>query len=357
MLTGDELEFLEDVFVDENGEEDAIEDDITAKGKKKEEVSEESYKKALAAHYALPLDGSPSREKLIRISTMIQSDDKDTRDDGVTLLLGCTSSYILSIIKKRYRTYMPLHLGDMMQQGYIAIIRDADKYNPEKGAPTTFFQTRINHEIQGYINGLHGSTPHYTSAIKKIRECVARKKAKGIQFTLQDICIETDLSMTTVMHCVHIKETRQVSLESTEIIDTLQSAYRTPEEIAMAKEDIAFARRLLDETDLTNQERICICLRYGVGMEDDRNRSYVEIKEAMEQYGYEMSLNEIQKTLANVGKKIRIENGKIRRAAACNRIRTDIDRRISGDMISKMAMMNDQEAVAEYFKTNLLNVD
>lgn len=356
-MTSEDIEFLESAFIeDSDGEIDNF-DDLGSGKENKGDASEAVSEKALEAHYCLPLDGHPSQEKLERIYDMIHSGDKEARNDGITLLLGCTSSYILSIIKKRYRTYMPLHLADMMQQGYYAIIRDADKYDPAKGAPTTFFQTRINHEIQAYINNLHNSTPHFTSAAKKIRACIARKKAKGLSFTLQDLCIETGQSMTTILGCVRIKESKNVSLESTEIIECMQSSYRTPEEIVMSQQDIAFARRLLDETDLTDRERICICMRYGVGMEEDRNRSYVEVQEALDEYGYHMSINDIQKTIADVSKKIRIENGKIKRASACRRIRTDIDRRISGDMISKMSLLSDQEAVAEYFRTGLLDVE
>lgn len=352
MLTSDDFDLINGFVGDESAEADEEEG-----GEKKEyDLSDEGYKKALWTHYSLPLNAYPTQERLQEIYDMIHSEDKETQDEGVTYLLGVMSSYIISVIKKRYYTYIPLHLADMMQQGYIAVIKDADGFDPERGTPSTFFATRIDHEIQNYINGLHSSTPHYTSALKKIRECIARKKKRGVSFTIQDICIETGLSMATVAKCVRIKDTKKISFESTEIAETMQSPFRTPEEEMMAREDVEYARRLIQESNLSEKEKICLCLRYGIGQDEDRNMSYAEIKDKMAEYGIPMTLNEIQRTLADAGEKIRIENGKIRRAAACHRIRTDVDRRISGDMISRFAMQSDQEAVAEYFRTGLLSI-
>lgn len=338
------------------GSADTDPEGMESSGKKEPEMSEESYKKVLWVHYHLPLDGKPSQEKLRRICEMIKSEDKEIHDEGVTLLLGCLSAYILSEIKTKYRTYMPLYLSDMMQNAYMAVIKDAGKFDPDKGTLTTFYSKQITHGIQNYINGLHGSTPHYTSAMKQIRKFEQRRKEKGLDYNVQDICIETGLPMATILKCLQINGTKSVSLESTDIVDALQSNSRTPEEIVMAKEDIAYARRLVEESHLTNKERICLCLRFGIGSEEDRNRSYLEVQDIMASYGYDLSLSEIQKTLANAYKKIQAEHGRIRRAAACSRIRTDIDRRISGDMISMTAMLSDQEAVAAYFEMNVLRV-
>lgn len=350
MFDANDLDFCDDILDDGDG---VAEDSMSSK----KPESDESYKKDLWMHYSLPLDTRPTQEKLEKIYRMIHSSDPETRQDGKTLLLGCTSSYILSVIKKRYRTYMPLYLADMMQQGYFAVIKDAVDFDPTKGSLTTFYAMRIDHSIQNFLNGLHGSTPHYTSANKKIREFIKRRNEKGLDYSMQDVCIETDLPMTTVLQCMKINATKKVSLDTTEILDTLQNVMRTPEEVAIANEEIAYVRRLIEETDLSNKEKICICVRYGVGMDDDRMHSYGEVQDIMDNYGYHMSQNEIIKTISDTCKKLKNEHGKIRRATACNRIRTDIDRRISGDMVSKMSTKNDQEAVAEYFRTGILRID
>lgn len=321
-----------------------------------EYLSSESYKNAMSVHYSLPLDANPTKEKLARICQMAHSDDDEQRMDAAELMLGCTSSYIISVIKKRYRTYMPLHMQDMLQQGYLAVIRDIDKFDPERGTVTTFYSMRIDHEIQDYINNLHCSTPHYTSALKKIREFVAGKKAKGIKYTLLDICVETGLSMSTVLKCMRIKETKSVSVD-TEIMESIKAPYKTPEETVIDNELAAYVHDLIDTSGLTPKEKIVLCFRYGIGNLENRNRSYSEIRKDLEAYGYNMTQNEIQKTIAEAENKVKVENGKKRRATACHRIRTEADRKISGDIVSKLAMLSDQEAVAEYFRTGLLYVD
>lgn len=343
-------------MVDENGEEAPYDEDGLHE-EKRQTLSEDGYKKELWVHYHLPLDANPSKAKLEKIYEMIHSDDADRVERGKTLMLGCMSSYILATIKKSYSTYMPLHLSEMMQQGYEAVTKGMDGFDPGRGTLTTYYSTRIVHGIQEYINELHGSTPHYTSALKKIREFVKRRTEKGLDFTIQDVCIETGLSMTTVLQCVRIKDTRKVSLDTTEIIGYLQSACKTPEEIAIENEEKAYVLRLLNESNLTPKERICVCMRHGIGMEDGEGRSYAEIADEAAEFGFYMIPSEVQRIIAEAIKKMQQEHGRLKRATLCRRIRTDIDNRISGDMISKMSMMSDQEAVSEYFKSGVYNVD
>lgn len=338
-------------------EEDELEEKKENEKRYKEFLTSESYKSAMEVHYKLPLDANPSREKLEWICNLAHSENLEDRQTAYKYMLGCTSSFILATIKKRYRTYMPLHMQDMLQQGYCAIIKDIDDFDPKKGSVTTFYASRVDHEIQAYINKLHGSTPHYTSALRKIKEFVKGRKEKDLDYNFMDICIETGLGPETVRKCLNIQDAKNVSIDAADIVDTFKSPYLTPEESYELKEKNDYLYGLLDKSGLTDIERVAVCLRYGLSEIDDKTRSFSEIRTILESYGYYMTQSEIQKAITDAEEKMRIEDGRTKMAKNCHRLRDNADRRVSGDLLSKMAMLSDQEAVAEYQDKGILFVN
>lgn len=77
--------------------------------------------------------------------------------------------YVIHLMMESFRAYMPSYFDDMYEEAMIEILKHADKYDPKKGAKTSFFSTRIMHAMYKWISeNVMGSTTHYADAERKI---------------------------------------------------------------------------------------------------------------------------------------------------------------------------------------------
>ena len=72
---------------------------------------------------------------------------QQAKDDACENLKG----FIIYMIMRNFWTYCRNNFYDLLQCGYIGILKGLEVYNPEKAKPTTFFKTYIKSEISRYI--------------------------------------------------------------------------------------------------------------------------------------------------------------------------------------------------------------
>lgn len=104
---------------------------------------------------AFPLDDDPTTEKLVAACRALKSEDKAVSDEGMTQLLGCATSVILSIIHRDFKMFIDDHLAEMIEEGYMAVCASADKYDPLKESFRDFFEPRIQWRIRQYTKMFH----------------------------------------------------------------------------------------------------------------------------------------------------------------------------------------------------------
>ena len=339
---------------------------------------------ALPVHKRLPQDPHPSKEKLKRIYDDFHSEDPERVDNAKKDMLGIMSPYILGRINMKYQSYMVHHMEDLMEQGYIGVLKGLPSFDPEKGMPTTWFVRYIDHEIQDYISRqIHNSSAYYAQHTKVINKCIEERKKKGMGYTVRDIMIETNLPHKTIEKVLQTQNAKSVPIDGEASVE-LVSAYEAPEDAAIRIEAEETVRNLLCKKGLlTREERICIMLRFGINDTDDtvmqkylemlrqdnseevaalnrangKTRSFADI-EFLAKRLYDMDIPRYlaSRLIASATTKLKAEIGHQKRAKICHRIRTDMQSHLTGEMLSKVAMKKDQEAVAEFMATDIYTI-
>lgn len=377
---------------------------IVKSAKKRRGADEDYLSGSMSVHRRLPQDAHPTQEKLKKIYNDYHSGDAEKKDAATTAMLGIMTPYILSRITKKYGSYMNNHLEDLQEQGYMGVMKGLPSFDPEKGRPTTWFVRYIDHEIQLYISKqIHHSSTYYANHSKQVYACIEEHVKNGIPYTMEDLMIETGLPKKTIEKIINIKETVIVPMEG-EVGGTLKSNYETPEEAMIREEAEELVHNLLRNTSgLTYEERVCVMLRYNIqdpdedkmdkyleyvrthetigedlvdddfdddefdgkssskrsvlSMNTSKMHSFAEVEQlAKAVYGLDITQYAASRLVPSAISKLRNEFGRQRRAKACHRIRTELQSNLTGDMISKVTMKKDQEAVAEFFDTGILKI-
>lgn len=311
-----------------------------------------------SVHNSLNLNPNPTKDDLIRIMEKYHNGGKEERDEAQKEMLGILESYLLNIIMTRYYSYTRKHMGDLLQQGYLAIITGMKTYDPELGAPTTWFSRYIHHELQNYINTqVNHTTQHYSTATRKVMECIERKKKQNKPCTKKDIYLETGVPLKTIAKCLELQEMTSVSLSSEESPTEPSSNFIDPEEYVTNKieqehiADIVFGSRDGKYiSTLTEQEKNVIALRFGF---DGRGeRSFAEIENITG-----IPRHKLGKILALAAKKIKFELTKERYGV--KREKKPVKRKkpefLLDNILSDAEIEETQNSLSEYYKQGLLD--
>ena len=378
----------------EPGEDAEDVDDLehVKKAVKRRNSSEDDYLSgALPVHKRLPQDPKPTQAKLKQIYKDYHSGDPYLKDQATTKMLGIMSPYILGRITKKYGSYMANHLEDLQEQGYMGVLKGLPSFDPDKGRPTTWFIRYIDHEIQVYISEqIHNSSTYYAGHSKQVYKCIEERVRNGLPYTTEDIMIETGLPKKTIENILSVRNAAIAPMEG-EASNTLKSNYETPEDAAIRTEAQELVHDLLNNTaSLTYEEKVCLMLRYNIqdpdpekmkkyidymsthnaesddedlddstviSMNAGKMHSFTEVEKlAKAVYGLDISKYFASRLVPVALAKLKDEHGRLRRAKACHRIRTECQSNLTGEMISKVTMKKDQEAVAEFFDTGILKI-
>ena len=128
---------------------------------------------------------------------------QQAKDDACENLKG----FIIYMIMRNFWTYCKNNFHDLLQSGYIGILKGLEVYNPEKAKPTTFFKTYIKSEISRYITEfLNHSTVHYASALNKINRAIRYFEANNIEYNDITLAEYTGIALTSVREALASKE-------------------------------------------------------------------------------------------------------------------------------------------------------
>ena len=194
-------------------------------------------------------------------------------------MIMSVTRFVVNIAAKHYATYFARFPMDLVQEGLAGATEALDTYNPSRGKFTTWSSRSIIHNMQDFVNSMtHNTTPHYGTNIRKLKEIVNSKNERGIEWTKEDLAIETGISAVTVDMCFRIlnRNQNQTSINNDEnyLSETLTSNFPTPEEVIFQKDS---AMRIVDalQNALTDSEREVV--KYMVGFGDETPHSDKEI--------------------------------------------------------------------------------
>ena len=281
-------------------------------------ISNDDYPSSFTAvHKALPLDNNPTPDKIMRIMDRYHNGNPEEIEQSKREMLGIMDSYIIRRINDIYPTYKEKYLDDLIQQARVGVLEGMKKFDPTKGAPTTYLKLYIDHEIGLFLTEMVNNTSlYYTKQTKIVSQCISDKKERGIPFTLEDVAIETQVPLKTVKKALELKNRSFVSIDSGV---NLISETDSPEQVFIKKDEENAVRCLLFGGNdihgneyskcLTDKELDVILRVYGLGEEygigDGDPHSYSEVSEQTNIAKYN-----IARTVAAAKTKMREEYGR-----------------------------------------------
>ena len=320
-------------------------------------ISNDDYPSSFTAvHKALPLDNNPTPDKIMRIMDRYHNGNPEEIEQSKREMLGIMDSYIIRRINDIYPTYKEKYLDDLIQQARVGVLEGMKKFDPTKGAPTTYLKLYIDHEIGLFLTEMVNNTSlYYTKQTKTVSQCISDKKERGIPFTLEDVAIETQVPLKTVKKALELKNRSFVSIDSGV---NLISETDSPEQVFIKKEEENAVRCLLFGGNdihgneyskcLTDKELDVILRVYGLGEEygigDGDPHSYSEVSEQTNIAKYN-----IARTVAAAKTKMREEYGREKKQNYTRNKNTLKKAKdcISGSILEMSELLEDQNEMAD----------
>lgn len=203
---------------------------------------------------------SLTKEELVAVMNEYHNGN---REKAVDTMVKSMKKYIMYLVTRKFSTYVN-DREDLISEGVIGVLKGMADFNPEKGSPTTFFHSYIIHEIQGYIDtNIHKTTTHYASKIKKIQKSIAKLEAKGVDWNLQTIIVDTGESANTITSTMEIINNSNVMHYDNfdAIEERINDFGASPEDLFILGEQNEAVSKALE--NLSEEERIVISLWSG----------------------------------------------------------------------------------------------
>lgn len=267
-----------------------------------EEESDDADSKTYSRVYKASSKSEQIRQKFIGICEKYNSGDPVLRQESLNEAIDELRSFVHYVIKKKYSTYGK-HYEDLVQEGYIGIMKGMEKYDPTKSLPTTFFNLYIIHEMSKFIDTeVNKTTSHYSSNLTKINRVIDKFEAQSKKWTPTDIAVETGLNMETVIQCLHIKEYKnEMYYENDEILEAnISERTPSPEQAYIENEKLEV---LYNSISTLLPEEIQV-LKYRYGLAGSKTISYKEIAKEMN-----ISIEKVRKYRHDAIRKLRHKAG------------------------------------------------
>lgn len=247
-------------------------------------ATSKSQKKSKGTKTKVSMKGADVQQRFYKIMEDYHSGDPRRQQYALECAIEELKGFIYYTIKKTYPTYIKDNFYDLVQEGKLGIIVGMQKYDPDKGMPTTFFSPYIKHEMQNLITRqVDKTTAHYSTKIKEINKAIEHFEACEIPYTNVDLAIQTGLPLETVNQSMSIRAYRnEVHIDGClpGVIDANQTSSRlpTPEEEFMEKEEKNILYTAINE-NLTPEE--IQVLEYHFGINDVETISEAQIAKKM----------------------------------------------------------------------------
>ena len=241
------------------------------------------------------------RQRFVRICDKYNSGDEVKKKEALQEAIDELQSFVHYVIRKKYSTYTK-HYEDLVQEGFMGIIKGMEKYNPEKSLPTTYFNLYIIHEMSKFIDTeVNKTTSHYSSNLTKINRVIDKLEQEGTKWTPTDIAIQTGLNMETVIQCLNIKEYKnEMYYENDEILEAnITERNPSPEDVYIEEEKNRILYNAIS-TLLPEEQQVLI---YRYGLKNSKVISYKEIAKIMG-----ISIEKVRKYRHDALKKLKHKN-------------------------------------------------
>lgn len=221
--------------------------------------------------------------KLIRIYHLaLDAEDNQTVQDTCNRIYEIIEKYVYKTLWSNYRTLMknPNHREDIIQEVWIKIFSELKKYDPDKGAITTFIAPWIKHVVAEYTSkNFKKTSVYYASAMQKVNGAQNYAKQYGLNPDDIDLIMNlTGLSEATVKSTIDIMQRKDyVSYEA--LVDVgadYISQIKGPEESVLDSESEKDLYDLLHDI-LSDDELLIITMLLNPENDEKKHSSYREI--------------------------------------------------------------------------------
>lgn len=178
---------------------------------------------------------------------------------------------------------------ECLQECYVAVLQACDKYDPEKGALTSYLTSAMVKAISSYKNFLNNqSVSEYLGVItNRVRRAKLKLENEGYEPTREMLAIETRYSVYQVDSALKVINSRSTSPEFFErdvsgrqrgiVGESVQEQADSAEEVYFKSLEAANFEEALKGTD----ENILKAMRLYYGIDDGHPKTYKEVGELM----------------------------------------------------------------------------
>lgn len=202
--------------------------------------------------------------------------DKKMRAWAIQEMTSRIKGFIGHMIDKHFSAYKGEYYDDLFSEGFVAVVEEMGRFNPEKGTLTTYFTPYILHKLSNYIdNEINRSTPYYSNIMKSIKEAIKYFEALHVVPTLSDIALHTGLSVKKVEDGLQrIQATNEQYYETDADLDAMVTqTFEGPEQELIKKERTEVLRDAILELD--KKDRVILGMRFGI--DDGCQKSFATI--------------------------------------------------------------------------------
>lgn len=120
---------------------------------------------------------------------ILVKEHQEGNKEATNKLVEKMSRYVYHLFHKHYGSYLSVE-EDMIQEGFVGVMKGLKKYDPKKGALTTFIKPYIIHEMQEYFaTEILKTTSYYAVMTKKVWGCLSKMGQAGLEYrSPEDFC-------------------------------------------------------------------------------------------------------------------------------------------------------------------------
>lgn len=209
-----------------------------------------------------------TREEEYNLAKRIQSGDNDAREQFISANYGLA----ISIAKKYYRN--DTNFNDLVQEGYVGLLRAVNRFNPEMGNKFSTYATHwIRQAVLNYLN--EGAADIKVPTHSRLLNSKLRKEMSALEKELKREPTLEEVSAAVDIPIKKIKYTLKANSKLAQLDDSFlnsngslkdtykdESPYVDPEKNILSKELDVLIRKSL--ALLTPKEEKIIRLRFGI---------------------------------------------------------------------------------------------
>lgn len=200
----------------------------------------------------------------IQIMRDYHSGDEFLKKKAIEDMINLLNNYIYSVMRIHFPNYRTKYSEDLYQEGVLSIIKKMDDYDPELGAPTTFFHIYIKGGMNSFIiETVNHTTNHYGHNINKVRKAIDEFERSNEEYNNIDISNKVDIPLETVIACRKmINYSNEVSFDADNNVKNKISSLQTPEEKMLSRERGVILAEALN--DLDEIKRLIVINKLGL---------------------------------------------------------------------------------------------